>query len=187
MAHHFVRIPDDLVAQGLTEETLVVNHLDGNKLNNNWDNLEWTTIKGNTEHASINGLLHTTIDDQLLERIWQYLQAGYSDINISRETGIAAPIVSMIRRGVSPRYRTDKYTWSKHSPRFRVLDKDTIFSIYDEFTYTDKSNYAIGRKYNVSNQHISRLRLGRTHSNLAREYVSRKGLDGYWQGFSPPK
>ena len=165
----------------------MVNHLDGDKLNNRWDNLEWTTIKGNTEHASINGLLHTTIDDHLLERVWQYLQAGYSNVNISRETGISVRTVDGIRRGVSPRYRTAKYTWSKHSPRFRVLDRDTIFSIYDKFMYTDKSNSEIGRQYNVSPQLIYMLRRGHCHSKLAREYITSKGLDGYWQGYRHPK
>jgi hypothetical protein len=29
----------------------VVNHLDCDKLNNNADNLEWTTVRGNTKHA----------------------------------------------------------------------------------------------------------------------------------------
>lgn len=29
----------------------VVNHLDCDKLNNNADNLEWTTVQGNTKHA----------------------------------------------------------------------------------------------------------------------------------------
>ena len=236
VAQHFVPKPKDL-----SEETLVVNHLDGNKLNNRCDNLEWTTNQGNLTHASINGLMHTTIDDQLLERIWQYLQKGYSDINISRETGVPAPTVSQIRHGRSPRYRTDKYTWSKRSFDVREkerrdklamkcvkmfnegmsqqaiadklgfnstqpvetligtvrdlitrklprkLDKATIFSIYDEFVYTDKSNSEIGRKYNVNCSFISRLRRGHRCSKLACEYVNSKGLDGYWQGYRHPK
>ena len=233
--YRYVKLED------LSEENLVVNHLDGNKLNNRWDNLEWTTYKGNTEHASINGLLHTTIDDHLLECVWQYLQAGYSNINISKETGISAKTVCQIRQGLSRRYRTDKYTWSNRSVDVREkeicdelaikcvkmfnqgmsyqaiadklgfnstkpvrtligtvrdlitrklprkLDKDTIFSIYDEFTYTNKNNCELSRKYNVNCSFISRLRTGHRCSNLAREYITSKGLAGYWKGFSPPK
>ena len=182
VAHHFVPKPKDL-----SDQKLVVNHLDGNKLNNNWRNLEWTTQKGNIEHASINGLVHTTIDDQLLEHVFKRLQEGWSDTDISRETGISADTISNIRRGASLRYRTDKYTWSKHSPGFRELDRDTIRSIYNDFMYTDMKNCEIARKYNVSNQAISHLRLGDRHSDLAREYINSKGLDGYWKGFSPPK
>lgn len=241
VARHFVTIPEDLLAKGFTEESLVVNHIDGNKLNNSWNNLEWTTHDGNMAHASSTGLMYTTIDDHLLECIWQYLQAGYSDFNISKETGIPATTVSHIRQGRSPRYRTDKYTWSKHSFDVREkerrdelaikcvemfnqgmtyqaianklgfnskwpvitligtcrdlitrklrtkLDKATIFSIYDEFIYTDKNNSEIGRKYNVSKQYISDLRIGRYCSDLACEYITSKGLDGYWQGYRHPK
>ena len=247
VAHHFVRVPKNLVDQGLSKGNLVVNHLDGNKLNNRWDNLEWTTNAGNMAHASATGLMHTTIADHVLEHIWQRLQEGYSDTNISRETGIPANTVSSIRHGTLPRYRTDKYTWSKHSADVREkerrdelamkcvqmfnqgmsyqaiadklgfnsakpvrtlidavrdlitrklpprqdqrtkLDKATIFSIYDEFTYTDKKNCEIGRKYNVSPQLIYYLRTGHLHSDLACEYVTSKGLDGYWQGYRHPK
>jgi transcriptional regulator with XRE-family HTH domain len=182
VAQHFVSVSKDL-----SEENLVVNHIDGNKLNNRSDNLEWTTQKGNIEHASINGFMSTTIDDQLLEHVFKRLQEGYSDTNISKETSIHASTISKIRRGVSLRYRTDKYTWPKHSPDLRVLDKATIFSIYDDFIYTDMNNSEIARKYNVSRRHISNLRTGNRHSNLAREYINRKGLAGYWQGYRHPK
>ena len=241
VAHHFVPKPKDLVDQGLKEDDLVVNHLDGNKLNNNCNNLEWVTHKGNMEHASSTGLMYTTIDKQLLERIWQRLEEGYSDTTISKETGISSQTVSKIRRGVVPRYRTDKYTWPKSSIDARMkeprdvlamkcvkmfnegmtqqaianklgfksnssvtrlidkyrdlitrklphkLDRDTIFSIYDDFIYTDKNNCEIGRQYNVSPQFIADLRKGRYYSNLAREYITSKGLDGYWQRYRHPK
>lgn len=185
VAHHFVPKPKDLVDQGLNEKTLVVNHLDGNKLNNRWDNLEWTTNAGNMAHASATGLMHTTIDDHVLERVWQLLQEGYSDTYISKVTGVPRPTVSAIRRGTKSRYITDKYTWPKHSGN--KLDEDTIRSIYDDFINTNMSNSEIARKYNVSDQYIYDLRKGRAHAKLAYEYITSKGLDGYWQGFSPPK
>jgi len=43
-----------------TEQNPIVNHKDGNKLNNNADNLEWITVRENTQHASKMGLLKPT-------------------------------------------------------------------------------------------------------------------------------
>lgn len=37
-------------------EDLVVNHKDGNKLNNNYTNLEWVTYEYNNYHARVNAL-----------------------------------------------------------------------------------------------------------------------------------
>ena len=48
VANHFICNPDN---------KLTVNHIDGNKLNNRVDNLEWMTHKEQTHHAICNGLI----------------------------------------------------------------------------------------------------------------------------------
>ena len=47
VAIHFIENPNNLPE---------VNHIDGNKKNNHISNLEWTSRKGNEEHAWANGL-----------------------------------------------------------------------------------------------------------------------------------
>lgn len=59
-----------LVAEAFIENPLgyeVVNHIDGNKLNNNVDNLEWCTIEYNNNHAKENGLLRALHGEEKTE------------------------------------------------------------------------------------------------------------------------
>lgn len=50
-----------LVAEAFVEKPEgcdIVNHLDNSRDNNNADNLEWTTLKGNMQHATKQGRMH---------------------------------------------------------------------------------------------------------------------------------
>lgn len=49
IAEHFIPNPKNLPQ---------VNHIDGNKLNNSLDNLEWVTVQDNVIHAYKNGLIN---------------------------------------------------------------------------------------------------------------------------------
>lgn len=52
------------------EQFNIVNHLDGNKLNNKPENLEWTDVSGNTKHATKKGLNKTpdtSIETKILD------------------------------------------------------------------------------------------------------------------------
>jgi len=57
--NHTTQMIHKLVAKGFVknpENKKFVNHLDGNKLNNHYSNLEWCTIAENNEHARKTGL-----------------------------------------------------------------------------------------------------------------------------------
>lgn len=68
-----------LVAQAFVENPLKrtqVNHKDGNKANNNADNLEWCTYSENTMHAVNNGLFSTNCKVRIVETGNIYVSIG---------------------------------------------------------------------------------------------------------------
>ena len=65
-----------------------INHIDGNKLNNNVDNLEWVSVRENTIHAYENGLMGTNIFVILEDKITGIRERYRSVQHVAESLGV---------------------------------------------------------------------------------------------------
>lgn len=98
-----------LVAENFISNELmldVVNHIDGNKHNNRFDNLEWCTNKYNHEHAVKTGLIAKgeKVSSSKLNRtgvlaIKNLIKKSWKDSDIAFIFGVSRSTITLIRLG----------------------------------------------------------------------------------------
>lgn len=96
---------------GRTPKVNEVNHIDGNKLNNNSSNLEWVSPKENVQHAIQNGLrdhtkvkYHTSISREEIDIMFGLREQGLTHKAISKLLHIGQSTVTHILNGTRRRY-----------------------------------------------------------------------------------
>lgn len=109
-----------------------INHKDGNKANNNLDNLEWCTYSENLRHAIDTGLFKprrgeengsNVISEATAHEICEMMQDGYRNNYIYKKLKISSHIVKNIRRGNSWGHVSSKYNIPARS---QALSEETV-------------------------------------------------------------
>jgi hypothetical protein len=148
VAHAFCSRPEHL--KDVSYEDLVVNHIDGNKANNHYSNLEWCTNLENMEH-SYNVLLNKNLgDDNVTSKL--------TDIEVKeiREHYLINP-------GTMYKYYADKYKVSVSCIHLVIINKSRIDKNYipiitKDFNFKigyDNANWIRQHKHNNPNTSTS--------------------------------
>jgi len=132
-----------------TDETHVVNHKDGNKLNNNVENLEWISQSENVKHA-----FRTGLNKGKKNKVYQYtinnvfIREFNSPIDIEKELGIPRTRILDICEGKGS--KTGGYIW-KYSDEY--IGKQPV---PEGKTLPEYPNYIITRDGKVYNSQRNR-------------------------------
>ena len=91
------------------DEKMTINHKDGNRQNNNVDNLEWLSLKDNIRHGFINGLYHNQINIEITNKTTQKKTIFRSMTEASKAIGKNHGYLSgQIKRN---KFENDNYKW----------------------------------------------------------------------------
>lgn len=111
------------------EEFTIVSHLDNDKQNNHYTNLEWTSRKLNRLHRIQAGFLEnacgekhhfcTVLNESKVREVCELLELGMRIVDIVKKTGISRCNVNNLKRGKSWQHITCEYS-------FRITRNETI-------------------------------------------------------------
>lgn len=105
-----------------------VNHIDGNKKNNIFYNLEWCNISMNTEHAQLTGLVNK-VDKKTVHKICELLEQGMPHIQIEMMTGINRKYISDIYRGRRWKTISSQYNIKRKIPLYELYNGEVVLSL----------------------------------------------------------
>lgn len=152
------------------EEGLHVNHIDGNKCNNYYTNLEWVTRSQNMVHARRNGLIKSSpsINEETAHRICRMLEQGGQPIDVSRAIGVTIDSVKDILRKRSFQYISCEYDFSKVKRKCR-LSEDKVLKIC-ELLMLGYSCKEVSKLVDTLYNNVVRIRAKETFQHLTSQY-----------------
>ncbi|UQT02747.1 winged helix-turn-helix DNA-binding protein [Serratia phage vB_SmaM-Sureiya] len=156
--------------KGGIPEGMTVDHLDGDKLNNELDNLEIVTHAENTKRAYAAGLAKgkkgsansgakLTEDDAI--KVFQCLQKGWSNHDIAKLVNLHPNYISLMRHGKRWKHLYDFYGPFGESIPFDKFGEKYVIYLKMKDTHTNRE---IAKAAHVDPSTVSRWRSGQTRS-----------------------
>ncbi len=158
--------------EGLPE----VNHIDGNKSNNWSENLEWTTSKGNKEHAWSTGLYNNKIEDHYaavlnntqVNQICKMLELGVSNDIIADKFNVCKSIISHIKNGDTWKDISKGYNIkTRKKPRKSLSDIHKVCKLISE---GKDLNFILELLPNFNKKDLYRIKTKQTYKNISDNY-----------------
>lgn len=172
-----------LVAQAYIpnpEKKPEVNHLDGNKSNNNVSNLEWVTSKENKKHARENDLSRfvsgedsgsTSLTNKQIEKSCKMMEKNKLPLKeIAKKLNMPVDTLYSIRTKGMWKNISKKYNFPKVPISNEVYKEHLLIKICKELEKGKLSNKEISKKYNVGISTVNDIKHRRRHKDISKNY-----------------
>jgi hypothetical protein len=157
---------------GVIPEGLTINHIDGNKTNNHYSNLELMTLSDNVKHAHMTGLVKYSlgsdngmsklVENQILHIYTLFLQ-GWSNQQIADIYGVDSGHICSLRIGARWKHLFDKHdmfvTYSLGKLPFNL---NMCRYIYKKCMIDKTNQRDLGKMLGIDPSTVSRIRSGKT-------------------------
>lgn len=158
------------------DETLEVNHIDGNKSNNNADNLEWVTSRENKIHAWENGLYThkgeshylSKLTDDDVRKICEMLSSGCRAKEVADLFDTTKDVINNIKSGRSWKHISSLYNMNVQRKARRSLK--TIEMICQDIANGMSMKELLSKYTDIPRSELRRILNKKIHINISCNY-----------------